>query len=430
LWANSVPARPRFPLAARLSLLALLAVAAYAPTLSLPLIEDDYPNLAQSLKFDSLGGLASVLGDAVFRLRATSYWVMYGMWQLFHLTPVAYHIFSLLLHIAATFLVYALWSRVSGNRTVALFAAGFFAVAEGHQEAVMWFSAINELLMFVFGMAALLLWVIAESSPGRTVGLRIGSLCLFALALLSKESAVIFLPLLLLVAPRDQWRGAAVRLLPYAVLAAAAVASVLAARTYSFRFSDGSFSLSAPFWMILPRNVFRVLWIWGLLALPVAFLSRPLRGPAIFALVWIGIGLLPYSFLTYSTQIPSRQTYLASAGLALLFGMAVNALRPRWLVAAVLVIALLHNVGYLWIRKRAQFAQRAAPTEQLIRLARSTTGPIWMRCFPRVPLIADEAVHMAAGRPLGTLIWNDADAAARRPTAEFCYSGESAKSSR
>ena len=45
----------------------------------------------------------------------------------------------------------------------------------------------------------------------------------------------------------------------------------------------------------------------------------PGNRPAV-ALVWMGLALVPYSFLTYSTQIPSRQTYLASAGLALLAG--------------------------------------------------------------------------------------------------------------
>ena len=35
---------------------------------------------------------------------------------------------------------------------------------EGHQEAVMWFSAINELLMFGFGMASLWCWMTARQA--------------------------------------------------------------------------------------------------------------------------------------------------------------------------------------------------------------------------------------------------------------------------
>ena len=72
-------------------------------------------------------------------------------------------------------------------------------------------------------------------------------------------------------------------------------------------------------------------------------------------MAWIAVGLFPYSFLTYSTQIPSRQLYLASAGLAFLFGLAAaQAIRisqkREWLVAAAMLVVLAHNVGYIWIK--------------------------------------------------------------------------------
>ena len=156
------------------------------------------------------------------------------------------------------------------------------------------------------------------------------------------------------------------------------------------------------------------------------FGDRRLRVAALLSLAWIGIALAPYSFLTYSTQIPSRQTYLAGAGLALLFGLAVAqwvTLQPRrGLVAAVMALMLLHNIGYLWTKKRGQFLQRAAPTEELIALARRTTGPIWVRCFPLPRIVAEEAIHLAAGRAPSTLLWSESEAA-QSPGAEvFCYS--------
>src|ERR1019366_7168921 len=202
-----------------------------------------------------------------------------------------------------------------------------FAVAEGHQEAVMWFSAIGELYMFLFGGASLALWLLA-CRPGSRWFLQAASAVLFALALLSKESAVIFLPLFLLAAPAEcweSWKRSLVRLLPHLALAALAIASVAASRGSSFRFSDGSFSLHAPFWFTWPHGVARVLWGWGWIALAAIlwFRTPSLRKPAFRALSWIGIALAPYSFLTYSRQIPSRQTYLASFGLALLVGLAL-----------------------------------------------------------------------------------------------------------
>jgi hypothetical protein len=206
-----------------------------------------------------------------------------------------------------------------------------------------------------------------------------------------------------------------------------AVVSICSTRTYSFRFSDGSFSLAAPFWITWPRSFARVLWVWGWLALAVVAWARDpkVRKGAVVALAWIGIGLAPYGFLTYSTQIPSRQTYLASAGLAFLFGLAMMRLRAgrgtARKVAAVAALAMLvSNIAYLATKKRTQFLRRAEPTEQLIRLARRTPGPIWVECFPRSRFIAEEAVRVGAGRSPDILVWSQGEAVARK-AATFCY---------
>ncbi|HXB72321.1 MAG TPA: hypothetical protein VNY05_29045 [Candidatus Acidoferrales bacterium] len=419
---------PQIPHVIKLSLLALTALLAYAPSLNIPLIADDYPNLAQAQSYGSPSGLPMLLRDAQFRLRSTSYWTMWGLWQAARVNPMVYHAASLLLHIANVWLLYFVamaWPRM---RAAAFWAALLFAVQEGHQEAVMWFSAINELLVFFFGMASLLCWLRAGAGKGAGKGwwrLELAGTVLFALALLSKESAVILLPLFILTGPGVATRRVATTW--HTVLVLLALASIAVSRSNSFRFSDGSFSLHAPFWITWPYGVARVLWIWGWPAAMVIVLSRErgLQRSGLVALAWIGIGLTPYSFLTYSTQIPSRQTYLASAGLALLFGLALAHAAQKWplrprLAIAVVTLMLLHNVAYLWTKKRAQFLERAAPTEQLIALARQTSGAIWVRCFPQPPLVAEEAVHLAAGRPPASLVWNQAEAAAHSATV-FCY---------
>ena len=410
-----------------LLLLALLAVLAYVPSLTIPLLEDDYPNLWQSLNYGSPAGLSALFHDPIFRLRATSYWAMFLLWQVSKVAPFLYHAVSMALHIADTWLLYwvcAAWPRM---RAAAFWAAAFFAVQEGHQEAVMWFSAINELFLFLFGMAALLCWMKLQEQE-RGWGLQIAGVLLFALAVLSKESAVVFLPLFLLAAPTANWPRTVARLVPYLMMAGLAVASISSTRAYSFRFSDGSFSLRAPFWITWPHSYFRLVWVWGLLAGGAVLAARKqdLRRAALAALAWMGIALAPYSFLTYSTEIPSRQTYLASAGLAMLFGLAVAHWSIEWpgrrkVLAAVVALAMAQNIGFLWIKKRAQFLERAAPTDQLIALARRTQGPIWVRCFPRTAYIATEAVRLATGYPVSDLIWNQEDAAQRRPAAVFCY---------
>ena len=412
---------------AELLVLAALALLAYAPSLGIGLIADDYPNLSQALAYGAPAGMGTLLHDAQFRLRATSYWAMYGLWQVAGPTPAVYHAASLLLHIANTWLVFlvaAAWPRM---RPAAFWAAAFFAVHEGHQEAVMWFSAINELLMFLFGMASLWCWQSATSArDGVKPAWRkeLAGVALFALALVSKESAIFLLPLFVLTVEPGEWRRRLPRLAPHAVLVALALASIVQSRSNSFRFTDGSFSLHAPFWITWPHSLARLLWIWGWPAVAVLFIpgeARWRRGAAA-ALAWMGIALVPYSFLTYSTEIPSRQVYLASAGLALVVGLALARYERRRMAGAVLALMLLHNTVYLWTRKRAQFVERAAPTDQLIGLARRTPGAIWVECFPLPGMVAEEAVRLATGRSPGDLVWNAA-AARERDAAAFCYTG-------
>ena len=420
-----MPLHPPRRLGLQLLFLAGVALLAYAPSLTIPLIADDYPNLSQALTYGAPGGFGTLLHDAQFRLRATSYWAMYGLWQLAGLTPPVYHAASLLLHIANTWLVFlvaAAWPRM---RPAAFWAAAFFAVHEGHQEAVMWFSAINELLMFLFGMASLWCWQSAPSAPdGAKPAWRkeLAGVVLFALALLSKESAIFLLPLFVLAVEPGEWRRRLPRLAPHVVLVLLALASILQSRSNSFRFSDGSFSLHAPFWLTWPHSLARLLWIWGWPAVLVLFVfgeARWRRG-ALAALAWMGIALVPYSFLTYSTQIPSRQVYLASAGLALLVGLALAQYERRRMAGVVLALMLLHNTVYLWTKKRAQFVERAAPTDQLIGMARRTPGAIWIQCFPLPGIVAEEAVRLATGRPISDLVWS-AGAARERSAEAFCY---------
>jgi hypothetical protein len=274
----------------------------------------------------------------------------------------------------------------------------------------MWFTAINELWMFVFGAAALWFGILKGR---RTLGL-----VLFFLSLISKEPAVMFLPLFWLVAP--DWK----KIEPYAVLAVVVTGSIFLTRgANNFRFTDGSFSMSAPFWFTWPRGVHRVLWIWGWIAAVWIWFRGDAkhREGALRALVWIALSLVPYIFVTYTTQIPSRQTYLATFGLSILVGLAMESVTRRSLVAVAAAAMLVHNVAILWDRKRTQFLERAAPTEKLMDLARTTPGPIWVQCFPRTDWIAKEAVRLGAGRaPETALVWSEAEAREKGATAVFC----------
>jgi hypothetical protein len=402
-----------------LSLVAALAVLAYVPLFTQPFVQDDYPDIELARMYGAPSGLGIMMAHPIYRYRATWWVLAYWTDLLFGFSPLPCYCVAIALHIVCAWLVYALGAWKAVGWRVSAAAAAFFAVQDGHQEAVMWYNSAHEGLMFLFGVAAFLAWV--KFLDGGSWRWYAAALVAFPLALLSKETAVVFAALMLIpMAPagrRRFWFW-----LPFALMAAVEVWVLIGVRDYSFRFHDGSFSIHAPFWITWSESYFRLLWVWGLLALGILLLWRAAgeRRAAIIAAVWTGMALVPYSFITYMHRLPSRHTYLASAGLALLVGAGFVVLRDRvglrWAIAAAaLVIAV--NVGILWTRKRQQFLERAAPTERLIQLARRVNGPIYMRCFPDPGMIADSAVRMEA--PASSLIWDPARAAEAK--AEFCY---------
>jgi hypothetical protein len=321
----------------------------------------------------------------------------------------------------------------------------------------------------------------------------------FLPALLSKESAIIFIALFALpvLFPKPKLSQAPY-LLPHISISVIYVVVVFMARSHSFRFQDQSFVLSAPFWVTWTKSYGAMLWFWGLSAALSMFLwSRSDRNKrrqetmknnheetksakqiedrgsriedrrsriedrgsriedrgstiepslerrssifdprssildprsSIFiSFLWIGIGFIPYMFVDYMHRIPSRQIYLASAGLAWLMGAAIVIMKERygkkyrWMVTAVLLMILSHNVVYIWTKKRQHFLIRAQPTEQLLSLARSVDGPIFVKCFPLAQIHAEAALELILKKPASALIWNEEDAGKRPPAATFCY---------
>jgi hypothetical protein len=154
-----------------------------------------------------------------------------------------------------------------------------------------------------------------------------------------------------------------------------------------------------------------------------------LRSSIFVSFAWIGIGFIPYMFVDYMHRIPSRHTYLASAGLGWLMGAAIVVMKERyaknykWAPPVILSLILSHNVGYLWTKKRHQFLERAQPTERLIALARSVDGPIFVKCFPTnmAQIHAEAALELILNKPADTLIWSEEEARKRPPAAVFCY---------
>jgi hypothetical protein len=403
--------------------LALLCVLIYYRALWLPFIADDYVQIRLGREYGPAAGWQGLAHDALYRCRATSILVTHWTERLFGLQPFAYNASSLVFHTLNTWLVFALGAwRLVGWRVSAA-AAAFFAIHEGHQEAVIWYAALPELLVFTFGLLSVIFWVLwLQSDRSRWYA---ASFAAFLFALASKESGVVVVPLVVAVwwftSPRRISRLLLV--LPYAASAVIYAIGIYAARSSHLFFHDGTFSLSAPFWIANANSTVRLLWIWGFLALAaIALWARDSRRQLlIFSALWIPVTFLPYSFLTYMTRVPSRHTYFASAGLALIVAMGFLALwsfrRAVPAVAALLVI--LHNAGYVWTRKHEQYAERAASTEALVEFLRNAKDPVYITCFPYGFEVADLTAQYRLGRKVSY-----APPGAKVEGTEFCWTGK------
>lgn len=391
--------------------MALAAVVPYLPYLTIPFISDDYVQVYLARQYGGVDGWPALAQDALYRCRATSLLLTHWIDDVFGLVPAAHNTAGILIHLLNTILVFLLgsWARIGWKASFA--AAIFFGLYEGHQEAVIWNAALPELLVFTFSLLCLLAWLAWLRRGGWAWGA--ATLVSFALALLSKESAVALLPVLAAVlwieARRDRMAWGTLAALT--ALSAGYAWAIFQTPTH-LHLNDGTFSLRAPFWITLPHSILRMLWIWGAAALAALGVLRAARYRWLVAAGFFGMvaGLLPYSFLTYMNRVPSRHTYFASAGLALIAAAGWLAFRervaamPRAVPAAALALVALHNCGYLWIKKMPQYERRAEVTERFLEFAAQKTGPIAIRCSPYGSQVMQYAAALVLNRDPETVI--------------------------
>ncbi|MBM3724093.1 MAG: hypothetical protein FJW40_01525 [Acidobacteria bacterium] len=401
--ALGVPARFSLGVAAAAVALACLA---YLPFVSLPFLPEDLLQVELAEKFTASGGGAELAADPLYRSRATSMFFTHWLWMAFGPSPAAFNIAGILLHCLNIVLVYLLgsWTRIGW--WVAGFATLSFAVLERHHEAVVWFAACAELLVFTFCLLTILAWIRWLQEERRLWWW--ASLALSGLALFSKESGVVIAPLCAAVALVHgvRWNLTALRLAPHALLTAVYVWGIFTASSGHYHFQDGTFSLGAPFLSTMLGSAWRGVLGPHLLLVAAALVWgwRRWRGLLILAGVWIALALLPYSFLTYMPRIPSRHHYLSSVGVALLMATGMWAVleRVRWRIAAgALALGILgFNLTYLWVYKHPQFVQRAAALQGFVDFMKNHDGrPVELACFPHDATEARRSSAMLLGKP-------------------------------
>lgn len=400
-----------------LPLLLAAVFLAYGNTLRYPFVYDDQTAIVHNGFIKNLSHLPGLLRrrdyasgiDMRYRpLPAAGYFLLYRFWGL---NPAGYRLGKLLLHLGNGWAVFLLARcyleasaerpprRAAGNsRGGAAFAALLFLLHPVQAEAINCVSFYHDLAATGFVLVAVLS-VLAYSRRPAPLFLGV-SLAAYLAALACKETALIFLPLLLLFpwafpSIRARSESPFPRSLPFwsAALAMTAIyalalfvwfkrggthsptPSIPAERTvlffrcllHYFRLLVFPAKLSLDYSPPLRLLVFRApFWLaasgglsLAILALRGAAVVRPLRFPS----VWVALGLLPFLHLVPLPQIAAeRYLYLPLVGWSCLAAYGASKLAERlaerrWagrslkfglaaLLAAVLVLARSNNLRW------------------------------------------------------------------------------------
>jgi tetratricopeptide (TPR) repeat protein len=227
------PARtPRWTIAAGALVIALAALAVYAPALRGPFVFDDILLVSDNPLLRAPDGPSRFW----FTTQAVDYWPVTNTcfwieWRLWGPEPTGYHLTGLALHIAIVLLVWRLLALLAVPG--AYLAALLFAVHPVNVETIAWIAQRKSQLAALFALLSALAFVHAERPPPLSPGSRPVvdrwywlSLAAAALALLSKISAAILPPALLLVVwwKRSLTRRDAARIAPFFALVVALLA--------------------------------------------------------------------------------------------------------------------------------------------------------------------------------------------------------------
>jgi protein O-mannosyl-transferase len=187
------------------SLLVLLVLIAYQQAWHIGYIWDDDSYVTNNPTLRDLRGLWRIWFELMatpqyYPLVHTSFWLEYHLWGL---NPLGYHLVNVFLHVGASVLLWRVLVRLQVPG--AWLAAAIFAVHPVGVESVAWITERKNVLSAIFYFAAALSYLrFAEIQEAGNPGRRrwyfyLGSLLLFACALLSKTVACSLPAALLLV---------------------------------------------------------------------------------------------------------------------------------------------------------------------------------------------------------------------------------------
>ena len=216
--------------------LCVLITAPYLPTFSGQFILDDHPLVNKNpyiKKFQpflsyfsqedgvSAHGKIDDYHSGYYRpLLNITYFFDYKLWGM---RATGFRMTNLILHLITCFLLYRILSRCYEGVAVPLIATLLFGLHPVNSETVSWTAARNNILVSLFSLASFYFYT--SKKPDKKILSTSLSLLFFAMALFSKEFAVMLLPIFFLhnrlvagrqLRGRDEWIG----YIPYVVILA------------------------------------------------------------------------------------------------------------------------------------------------------------------------------------------------------------------
>lgn len=331
-------------------------------------------------------------------------------YAVFGTAPWGWHLANILIHAAATYLVFLVIDQVTGSKPASMITAGLFAVHPVHAESVAWVSGVTDPLMSLFALSAFYLYLRYKRS--RNLVLLAGMLLLYLLGAMTKETA---LALPLLVAYMEVFHFEGSNGLGHRIIRAAAFVGLFAIPTLLYflirasalgssgvgtatRYPLGPALATVPLavakylgFMFLPWKysyqhytefvhspasfsfIGPVLLILALSAAIVWSRSRMLAFAAVWFVIWLAPALAAIPQFDPEYLVQERYLYLPSAGFCLAVALGIEWIAARGIfglssrrAAIAMSVGILVICGAAYVRQNAVWRDSLAVFEKCV----------------------------------------------------------------
>lgn len=405
---------------ATLATIPLAVAAVYHQAADAYFLEDDFQWLVSAWHFRFSNLLDVNRYNEFYRPVIEIYFYIFA--RAFGRSPALFHWVSIALHALNGLVVYGLMQAASHDRRFAFFTALGFVVLPGYVDAVVWVGAIAEPLSTLF-YCLTIWWFLRYLYTGGYIWYQ-ASMLTFALALLTHESSVTLIAMMVLAewafGPPRQPPGTATLLrrfaayAPYLILVAGYLAIDVPVNRRNYVVEDGYYR----FGFHAVQNIFNYLVslyvgkkvLASYIAIGVTVVLVLLRGSrrVRFATLWMLSTLLPFAFFTWGNT--SRYLYLPAVGFSMLLGDAVlvvdrrvaSRLAPRWRPILVIVIFLVTAIRFAVFTTKGvdDFMRRTEAYREYIEAFRTAHPQLKPRAVVRVPAPTDRRLQVMYLEPL------------------------------